>query len=505
MTLPDLSEVKRWDETQRQTFLDNLRLQAAQTRYPTPASMAQALLPGYNVTPTIDIISDAVADAVLNENRRYLITTPPRSGKSELVSVVGPVYAQLHKPGAEVVLVSYADLLATDHSRKSRQLIIEHADQLGIRLGGDKKAVGHWVTTHGTGRGGLLAGGILAGLTGFGANLLILDDVLKNRQEADSPTLRRRISNEFRSTLMTRLYPGASVVVTMTRWHPADLAGELIEEGGWTHINIPAQAQPGVPDALNRPNGEWVQSALGFTPEDYQARRAAIGERAWNALYQGVPTPPEGGLVQAAWFKDWRVPAPPEHPLMTVVGVDPSDSGAGDSCGIVAASIGQDQTVVVHRDISAPMTSEQWASAAVDLAVDTGASEIAVEGFAARETYVRVVKETLRRKQVARPIKVSSWPPKGSGRGGGDAIARSAALLQGLETGTCRIAGTLPGLEDAAVLWHAGQHQPDQLAALVVAHDVLVHAVGQKTTFGSPLKPVTPNRERQAWLGRKIG
>jgi hypothetical protein len=86
--------------------------------------------------------------------------------------------------------------------------------------------------------------------------------------------------------------------------------------------------------------------------------------------------------------------------------------------------------VAVIADVSAPVTSDQWARAAVDLAVDVGASEIAVEGFAARETYQPVVKDALRRTKIDRPIKVSTWPPKGSGRGGGDAMARSAALIQ---------------------------------------------------------------------------
>ena len=101
----------------------------------------------------------------------------------------------------------------------------------------------------------------------------------------------------------------------------------------------------------------------------------------------------------------------------------------------------------------------------MDLAVDVGSSEIAVEGFAARETYQRVVKDALRRTQTPHPIRVTTWPPKGSGRGGGDAMARSAALLQALEVGTARIAGHLPDLEQAAVTWQAGQHQPDALAA----------------------------------------
>jgi hypothetical protein len=156
------------------------------------------------------------------------------------------------------------------------------------------------------------------------------------------------------------------------------------------------------------------------------------------------------------------------------------------------------------------MTSDQWARTAVDLAVDVGASEIAVEGFAARETYQRFVKNALRRTKLNRSINVTTWPPKGSGRGGGDAIARSAGLLQALEVGMCRIAGHLPGLEAAAVTWQAGQHQPDALAALVVAHDVLVHSVGHQVHIVSPLDVERRVREGKVpppplWMRRRIG
>jgi phage terminase large subunit-like protein len=195
---------------------------------------------------------------------------------------------------------------------------------------------------------------------------------------------------------------------------------------------------------------------------------------------------------------------------MTVVGVDPSDSGSGDSCGIVAASLTGEGVIAVIADQSAPMTSDQWARTAVDLAVQVGASEIAIESFAAGETYRRVVRDALSRVKIDRPVRVTAWPPKGSGRGRGDAIARSSALLQALEVGTCRIAGHLPDLERAAVSWQAGQHQPDSLAAVVVAHDVLVHAVGRQWSFASP---VDTERRRASgaakpppeWMRRRLG
>jgi len=180
------------------------------------------------------------------------------------------------------------------------------------------------------------------------------------------------------------------------------------EPDTWQHINIPAIAEIGIPDALHRAPGTSMTSALGRTPEQFDDIRRSVASRAWYALFQGMPSSPEGGLVKREWLDDWRLPAAPHGPIKTVVGVDPSDSGSGDTCGIVAASLTSDGVVAVIADVSAPMTSDQWARAAVALAVDVGASEISVEGFAARETYVRVVKDALNRYATPHPIHVTS-------------------------------------------------------------------------------------------------
>ncbi|OKH80880.1 hypothetical protein EB75_18905 [Mycobacterium sp. ST-F2] len=472
--------------------------------------MARRLDPRFVVTPTIRLLSDIAVRSVTEPDERDIVTTPPRTGKSRLLAIWTVVWALMRDPDLQVVLVSYSDELAQAHSREARQLINEHADYLGFRLSADKTAVGRWrVEGH---AGGLLATGINSGVTGFGADLLIVDDPVKDAAEADSAAHRRRVITEYRSTLATRVHPGGSVLLVMTRWHERDLAGELLdaEPDVWTHTNVPAVADTGVPDALGRAPGVAMTSALGFTADHFAAARRTSGERAWYALYEGVPSAPEGGLVKREWFDQWRLPSAPLGTVKTVVGVDPSDSGSGDACGVVAASLTAEGVVAVIADLSAPMTSDQWARAAVDLAVDVGASEIAVEGFAARETYQRVVKEALRRAKLNRPVNVTTWPPKGSGRGGGDAIARSSALLQGLETGTTRIAGHLPGLEGAAITWQAGQHQPDALAALVVSHDVLVHSMGQGWGFASPLDIARRVREGTmppppTWMRRRIG
>lgn len=461
---------------------------ATQRRRPTsPAELARRLDPTFVVTPTIRLLSDIAVRSVTAPDQRDIVSTPPRTGKSRLLAVWTVVWALMRDPDMQVMLVSYSDELSQAHSREIRRIVNEHSAFLGFTIAADKSSVGRWAVDGR--RGSLLATGIQSGATGFGADLLIIDDPVKDAQEADSAAHRRRIVGEYRSSLATRVHPGGSTLLVMTRWNPADLAGELLdsEPEVWTRTNIPAVAESGVPDALGREPGVAMTSALGFTAEHFAAARRTSGERAWWALYMGVPAAPEGGLVKREWLDAWRLPCAPARPVYTVVGVDPSDSGSGDSCGLIAASVTSDGVVAVIADQSAPMTSEQWASAAVRLAVDVGASEIAVESFAARETYQRVVKQALGRHKLDRPVKVTAWPPKGSGRGGGDAVARSAALLQALEVGTCRLAGYLPTLEAAALTWQAGQHQPDSLAALVVAHDVLVHAAGQRWVIAAPV------------------
>lgn len=455
----------------------------------SPAELARRLDPKFRVTPTIRLLSDVAVRSVNGADERDIVTTPPRTGKSQLLAIWTTVWALMVNPDLQIVIISHSDDLAQEHSRKAREIIKEHAEFLGYRLALDKTAVGRWRVE---GRdGGMLAAGINSGVVGFGADLMVLDDVVKDAAQADSKAHRERVLKEYQGSLATRVHPGGSVLLVMTRWHEQDLAGSLLkqEPGRWRRTNVPAVSERKVPDALGRAPGVTMVSALGFTAEHFASLRRTVGERVWFAQFEGMPSTPAGGLVKAAWLSDWRLSVAPAAPTLTVVGVDPSDSGSGDSCGLVAAST-SDGVVALIADKSEPMTSDQWARASVELAIEVGASEIAVEGFSARETYTRMVNEAITRAQKAgslrRSIRVTSWPPKGSGRGGGDAVARSGALLQALEVGTARLAGHFPDFETRAVLWQSGQHQPDNLAAFVVAHDVLVHAVGLEWDLAGP-------------------
>ncbi|MCB0924956.1 MAG: terminase family protein [Mycobacterium sp.] len=448
--------------------------------------MGRRILPGYRITPAVALISDVLAAAITGTDRRVIISVPPRESKSTTVAVLGTLWALARDHDESVILASYADSLAIEHSRTARDLAEGNADLLGIRLSRDKTSTARW-TLEGS-RGGLLAVGIGSSVTGFGCGLLVVDDAVKNAAEADSPAARRRILNEFRATLLTRVHPGGSVVLIGTRWAPDDLLGALMTEepDKWEVVNIPAVAAEGVPDALGRPAGVSMTSAMGRTKQQFEDLRRSVGERTWHSLYQGVPAAPEGALIRKDWLDTHRRAAAPAHPIRTVVAVDPADSGERDAAGIIAASLGSDGVVNLIADATAKLTSEEWAKAAIALALDVGASAIHVEAFASGTTYVRIVREALARMGgVAQHITVSAWPPKGKTRRG-DAVTRAQPLLQAMEVGGFRLAGSFPEFEAAALRWQVGQHCPDSVAAAVIAHDVLAPISAQAVTFAAP-------------------
>lgn len=145
------------------------------------------------------------------------------------------------------------------------------------------------------------------------------------------------------------------------------------------------------------------------------------------------------------------------------------------------------------RDASAQYTSEQWAARAVALAIEVGASEIVYEGYTGATTYGAVLDSHLKRNPPPHPVRVTAW------RGRGDALARSAFLRQAFEVGEFRLAGVHPAFETAATIWQQGAHQPDCVAAAVIAHDT---RSSTEITFGVPVGNVV---ELQAYLARQIG
>jgi len=237
--------------------------------------------------------------------KRLMIFMPPRHAKSETVTVRYSAWRLEKDPKLNIILGSYNQKLANRFSRRIRRIVEER-----VTLSKDRKAVDEWETRDG---GGVRAVGVGAGITGFGGALIIIDDPVKNRAEAESRVRRDNAWDWFNDDIYTRLEPRASIIVIQTRWHEDDLSGRLIENmarGGdeWEIANLPALAE--YDDPLGRDFGE------ALWPERYDAEcldqiKRQQGTYSFSALYQQRPVPLDGGLFKRSWFKRIVEQVPP--------------------------------------------------------------------------------------------------------------------------------------------------------------------------------------------------
>lgn len=232
---------------------------------------------------------------------RAIIEMPPRHGKTVSTSRLFPTWHIGRNPDHRVMLVSYGASLAEKNSRYARNLIQSpRYTQLypHIHLARDSKAADAWDLEGYD--GGMDAMGIGGSATGKGAQLLIIDDPVKNREEAESKLIRDKTWDSFNDDLYTRLEPGGAIVVMMTRWHQDDLIGRLLKSGEhWHRLRLPAIAEP--LDALARTEGAalWPERFPLDTLRDIER---TLGPYSWSALYQQNPVPSEGGIFKRAWF-----------------------------------------------------------------------------------------------------------------------------------------------------------------------------------------------------------
>lgn len=268
--------------------------------WPTPGDMAVALDPRTRQTPALRMIDQALVDLLAEPDGRLIISMPPQEGKSQRTSRRFPLWALTQNPDLRIAIASYEHGVARRWGRAIRDDITQHSDRLGLSVRDDLSAQHEWqLAEH---DGGVYSTGLGGALTGRPVDLLIIDDPVKDRAQADSPTYRANAWDWWTDAASTRLAPGAPVVVILTRWHHDDLAGRLLaaEDGNrWRVVNIPAEA--GDDDPLGRAPGEFMQSARGRTSAQWEKIRTQVGPRTWASLYQGQPSPQSSGIFPAEW------------------------------------------------------------------------------------------------------------------------------------------------------------------------------------------------------------
>ncbi len=261
---------------------------------------------------------------------RLMVQMPPGSAKSTYGSILFPAYfLGLHKD-KQIIATTHTASLADYFGRHVRNTVVQNGEFLGVRMASESRASARFSLQEG---GEYFATGVRGPITGRRADLVIVDDPIKSWAEAESLTFRDALYDWYRAELSARLKPGGRIVLIMTRWHEDDLAGRLLAaESSWTCLRLPAIAETG--DMLGRRPGEvlwpeWQDETAMLR------RRREVGERAFAAMYQQNPRPPDAALFKVqnisilaqapelvrtirAWDLAASLPEPGKNPDFTV-------------------------------------------------------------------------------------------------------------------------------------------------------------------------------------------
>lgn len=292
------------------------------------------VFPGYRPARHTQATCDLLERLERREVRRAMVLTPPRHGKSLHCSQAFPAFYLGRHPDHQAILASYTAERAEANSRVARRFMQDPRSPFSTRVSPDSSAVGHWETTAG---GVLVAAGVGGGLTGFGANLLVIDDPVKDRAEADSALVRQRQWEWFTEVAMTRLMSDGVVLLVMTCWHEDDLHGRIRNSPAaddWVVLRMPALAE--ADDPLGRAEGEalWEE---GYPAEALPSvERGEISSRAFAAIYQQRPTPETGCLIKRDWLEG-RYTTLPKHIIRVIQTVDSAfKTGVANDYSVIA-------------------------------------------------------------------------------------------------------------------------------------------------------------------------
>lgn len=318
-------------------------------------------LNGYEPARHHELIIAELEAIARGEIDRLALFLPPGSAKSTYGSVLFPPWYLARRPDAAIIAASHTAELAERWGRKVRNLIAEHSLELGISVAGDNKAAGRWETSAG---GEYFAAGVGGAIAGRRADLAVIDDPVRSREDADSKKVRDAQWDWYKFDLLTRLKPGAAIVLIQTRWHEDDLAGRILSEEGdrWRVISLPMEAEDN--DPLGRSPGDplWPE---WFT--DQMRADAKRDARVWSALYQQRPTPDDG----AFFLRDWFRPVEQLPPLETLRVYGGSDyavtADGGDYTVHVVVGVDPEDRIYVLDVWRRQAASDEWVEAWCDL------------------------------------------------------------------------------------------------------------------------------------------
>ena len=300
-----------------------------QEPYPGPLDLLMKLDKTYIETPGLRLLSnEMVASTIHRETRSnapYLaLSMGPQEGKSSVVARAFPLWLLMRDPDLRIMVISYDDGSSVRWGRALKNALASHSGphplngldvKLSLRAGSE--AVNNLELDGYT--GGLVCVSLKGGITGKPADVIILDDVVKDKATARSAAFKEMWKDQWQTAITSRLSARSLIVMDHTRWAEDDPIGQQLADNGarWRYVNVPAivETRPDstgktpVADPLGRAEGEWLISARGRTPAEWEQKRADVGEPDFWALYQGSPFSASGLVFKKKHFRYWK-PAP---------------------------------------------------------------------------------------------------------------------------------------------------------------------------------------------------
>lgn len=422
----------------------------------------------------------ALQSVIDGHNDRVMLSLPPGSAKSTYSSVIAPAYFLGANPTLNVIAASHTLVLAERFGRRARNLLADAKVEAlwQTRVANDSAAAGRWSTTQG---GEYLAAGVGGGITGFRADLAIIDDPVKSREEADSDLVRERHWDWYVNDLRTRLKPGGRIVLAMTRWHEDDLAGRLLERepGRWKVLKVPMLA--GENDLLGRKPGDRLW------PEWYTDQMVADAQqdpRSWSALYQQEPRSAEGAEFRRSWVL--RYDAPPKNSNRIIL-VDPASGEEGlkrtkrgnDYTSMWVVALGPDENAYVVEGVRERLNLAERVDALFDLHRRYKPVEVRYERYGMMADVQAIRMEMERRNYRFRIREVAGQVQK---------EARIRRLIWWFENGRIFLPQKLPYERDGRRIDLIQEFLDDEYAAFPVGkHDDMLDALSRLAEPKMPL------------------
>jgi predicted phage terminase large subunit-like protein len=401
--------------------------------------------------------------------QNLLITMPPRHAKTQFATKLFPSYFMARNPARYVMSCSYNGDLAKEFGREVRDYSAEAVTQQAFpdfKLRKDSSAADEWRTEDGGAYFGVGLGGTTSGRP---ANLLIIDDPIKSREEADSMTNRNKVWSYYTSALAMRLQPEddgtpPKQLVILTRWHPDDLAGRLMatqewQDGLWGHVNFPAI----------HTNAAGEETALwpARFPLSELKRRERLNPREFASLYMQSPYIAGGNLIKTEWWRYYPKDLRPTQFAAVIIAADTAfkKTEQADYSVFVVAGLDRNGDIYILDVLRQKLTYPDLRAKAITINTlwrGKGLRGLYIEDKASGQSLI----QDLRRETgiAVIPYRVVR-----------DKVARVNAILPMIEGGRVFLPEEAPWLDafiDECISFPSGTHD-DQVDALSLALDVL--------------------------------